>query len=195
MRRVAQIAASPLPILPGSAFLPGAHHPHCERHRHHLLWLGSRPLCLGCTCMALGALGGCALTMIHSFDRITLVPWLLLHTAMVAPTAAQPWLQWKAFKVFARFMLGLASATWLTGALSSRLGLGVPTEALVAVAVFLVLAKILLLLRDAYSQSPCRSCPLGAYPTCTWNLPRLLAATDDSELRIALRASVAAERD
>lgn len=176
-----------LPVLPGSAFLPGAHHPHCPRHQHHLLWFGTRPLCLGCTCMAAGFFVGACTTCAVLPTEIAFLPWIMLHVALVVPTVAQPWLQWKPYKITARFMLGLASATWLLGSLVPK-GTGLPllAETGASIALFLVLAKLMLRIRERATPSPCTHCPLGAYPTCSWNLPRLLASADDADLKAAL---------
>ena len=181
-----------LPILPGSAFLPGAHHPHCERHETHLLWVFGRPLCLGCTCVAIGfVVGLVTVCMVRPLPACGLVPWVSMHALLVAPTVVQPWLQWKTYKIIARTLLGVASATWLFGALAQRhTGLWLPVEVAASVLAFAALARLLLGLRDAKTKSPCVSCPLGAYPTCSWNLPRVLNGVDDQELARALMGAV-----
>lgn len=176
-----------LPILPGSAFLPGAHHPHCDRFDGHLVRIGGRPLCLGCTCMGLGFLAGAAIGVLGVGRGLGFAPWVLAHAALVAPTAIQPWVQRKGFKILARSLLGLASATWLFGPLwRSRLGLPALAEYLIAGGVMGGLALLLLALRDRRAHSPCSSCPSGSYPTCDWNLPRILAGTNDPVLHSAL---------
>ena len=104
-----------LPVLPGSRLLPGAHHPHCPRHEHHLLWIAGRPLCLGCTSMAGGASIGLLAVAFLPLARMTPFVWLAAHVLMIGPTAMQPFVQRKRFKVFARAMLGAGTVTWLVG--------------------------------------------------------------------------------
>lgn len=86
------MAARSLPILPGSTYLAGAHHPHCDRHANHLLWVSGRPLCLGCACMYTGAALGVAAFVIFSPQRTQPSTWLIIHAAGVGPTFVQPWL-------------------------------------------------------------------------------------------------------
>jgi hypothetical protein len=178
---------APYPELPGSAFLRGAHHPHCPRHEAHLLWFWTRPLCLGCTCMGVGFLLGMCISLAGTLAPLALPSWLLLHVLLVSPTAGQPWIQAKPFKILARTALGLASATWLFGPLDGpRLGLPLLGEFAVAGAVMGVLALGLLRLRERRPSNPCTACPLGTYPTCEWNLPRILRSSPDVELARAL---------
>jgi hypothetical protein len=180
-----------LPILPGSSYLRGAHHPHCSRHGAHLLWVFGRPLCLGCTCVALGLCAGVVATFFISRSSTALAAWLVLHSLLVAPTAFQPWLQWKPFKIFARTLLGVASATWLIGpVVQPHTLLGRPGETGLAVLAFAIVARLLLGVRESNTVSPCTACPLGAYPTCSWNLPRLLNEIDDRELAHALADAI-----
>lgn len=140
--------------------------------------------------MAAGfVVGSCTMSLALP-TAVAVLPWTMFHAALVAPTVAQPWLQWKPYKVAARFMVGLASATWLLGCLVPK-GTGHPlfAEACVSIAFFLATAKVLLRVRERATESPCTQCPMGAYPTCTWNLPRLLASTDDAEIKAALSSA------
>ncbi len=158
-----------------AGFLPGAHHPHCARHSHHLLWIRGRPLCLGCTCMTGGTVVGLALGIIVASRSSSTLAWILPHVALVAPTALQPWIQAKAFKVAARSALGLASGSYGVG-----LAMGAPLPAprllsvVVLIALFLASLFSLLWLRGRRPNDPCKACPQGVFPTCEWNLPRLL---------------------
>lgn len=167
---------APTSRLVGGEFLFGAHHPHCERFRHHLVWLGARPLCLGCTCMAAGApfgVGLAALLGVESFAGA----WALALTCLLLPTALQPFIQRKPFKMAARACAGAFCGAY--GVMCG--GLAVLSNWLVlagCVVLFGVLAKGLLGLRARFPNNPCVACPLGAYPTCSWNMERLLAGAD-----------------
>jgi hypothetical protein len=186
------LVANRLPILPGSAFLPGAHHPHCDRHEAHLLRVRGRPLCLGCVCVAIGFAIGTGIVCAAG-ARLPMSPtaWGVAHTALIAPTLAQPWLQWKSYKILARTLLGMASATWLLGGLAHQhSGLWLPAELALSVFMFALLGRALLWMRDAKTVSPCESCPLGAYPTCSWNLPRLMSETTDPVVALVLAEAI-----
>ena len=143
------------------------------------------PFCLGCTSVYSGAVvGGCA--SIFLLGGIALPDWVLLCAAGVMPTVFQPWLQYKPYKIFARFLLGIASAIWWLGAL----GLG-PMElphALWTPAALLFFGGItwtLLSIRQRFTPDPCHRCELGAFPTCAWNLARQCG--EDNELTKALK--------
>jgi hypothetical protein len=173
--------------LPGAAFIGLAHHPHCDRHRHHLLWLGNRPLCLGCTSMAVGTLPGVGLGFALNPVDGELVWWVASMAVLMAPTFVQPFLQRKPFKVFARSCAGAASAA--AAVLGAGLWLTQRWLALaLLVALFVGLARGLLWLRRRFTPNPCERCPLGRYPTCSWNLERVLADADPL-LRQALRSA------
>ena len=178
-----------LPPLPlhGASFLPGAHHPHCERHRHHLLWVGSRPLCLGCTCLYSGAVVGFGLGLLSRRTPLSFVPWLALHLVLTGPTAIQPFFQRKWFKIGSRAALGIASGSYfITGLVSVVPPVSRPVFFASLPLVFLLVFWALTRLRRRFAHNPCVSCPLGAFPTCDWNLPRLLAANPDSDLLRAI---------
>ena len=171
----------------GGAFLRGAHHPHCERHRHHLLWVRGRPLCLGCTVMAIGI----AFSVVWAFvlPPLTPLPWIAVHLILLIPTAMQPYVQKKPFKVVARGLLGLAAGSfWLTGIPTLRVWASAPLVVLAMTLAFGVGYLVLMRLRQRWTRDPCDGCPHGRYPTCDWNLPRLLAAAPDEDLVIAIRS-------
>lgn len=180
-----------LPVIAGvmvepfhAGFLPGAHHPHCPRHSHHLLWIRGRPLCLGCTCMTAGTVVGLVLGVIVANRSTSTLAWMLPHVGLVAPTALQPWVQAKAFKVVARTALGLASGSYGVGL---ALGAPLPEPRLISIVglIVLFLASLfsLLWLRGRRPNDPCKACPQGVFPTCEWNLPRLLGG-DDGRVRL-----------
>jgi hypothetical protein len=180
-----------LPILPGSSFLRGAHHPHCDRHGNHLIWVRGRPLCLGCTCMGLGVAIGSIATALGLVPRLELLGWVTLHVGLVGPTALQPWLQVKPYKIAARFLLGIGSATWFWGCLGpGRAHISRLLEFALSAAILAAFARLLWLMRDRKSKSPCVSCPLGYYPTCSWNLPRLMSEAADPDVARALEQGI-----
>jgi hypothetical protein len=175
-----------LPIVVSAGMhLPGAHHPHCDRYNHHLLWVQGRPLCLGCTCMALGAAIGMA-TILVPWGTAGTGIWIVGHLLGIAPAAAQPWFQKKWFKIGSRLMLGATAVSyWASG-----LFLLTPPASGFLWTVLMLVAfgtgyGLLWWLREAHANSPCTTCPLGMFPTCDWNLPRLLREPEFRAIRLS----------
>ncbi|SDR55263.1 hypothetical protein SAMN05443245_7642 [Paraburkholderia fungorum] len=174
----------------GSGMLRWAHHPHCSRHDHHLLRPFGRPVCLGCTCVAIGAPLGIVFACAMPWHAWTMWQWIALHLLLLAPTAVQPLLQKKAFKMFARILLGAVSGSYLISGLF-KVDFFAPAwlfKLAVALA-FAAVLKILLAWRNRRTSDPCSNCPQGMFPTCEWNLPRLLAANPHDSLLSQIRIS------
>lgn len=172
--------------LTGSEYLPFAHHPHCERHGHHLIWILNHPLCLGCVCMYGGIASSLLIQWFLPWMALSYWQWGGVFAVLLAPTALQPWIQRKAFKVVSRFMLGVCIGLFGIGLI--RIDYPVPSWAWRLGVAFIAVAlwRGLLLLRQSRSNDPCSSCELGVYPTCDWNLPRLLNKTEDPVLRATI---------
>ena len=174
---------------PSHGHLPGAHHPHCPRHENHLIWIGSRPLCLGSTCMysgmVLGAIGGTFIVIHADFTWMQMALGILLT---VVPTAFQPWVQNKSYKIFARTLLG-ASVGILTLVLVTGYSLpGLFWKWRIGLIItFLVIYRFLFWLRQIKPNDPCVNCPEGVYPVCEWNLSNVCSATNDPKLLAALQ--------
>jgi hypothetical protein len=83
--------------------------------------------------------------------------------------------------------LGTAAGSYLVGAL---LFAALPRPRIVAIPalllIFVTAAWELLGLRSRRPNDPCAACPLGIYPTCSWNLQRLLKNTSDPLLAAVL---------
>jgi hypothetical protein len=143
--------------------------------------------------MAMGLVAGLLLVVVSGVHRLGALPWLILHVVLVGPTALQPWLQWKPYKITARTLLGVGTTTWLIGSFLAARTKTIPHgfEIVVSILVFMTMARLLWWLRERRSLSPCTKCDLGSYPTCTWNLPRLLAEADP-ELGASLVQSIEA---
>lgn len=162
-------------LAPGSGFLPFSHHPHCGKYSHHLIWLRGRPLCLGCVCMGCGAVVGLCLAAMMPWRSITLVSWILLHLVGIAPTAFQPLSRSKAYKAAARILLGISSASYLvSGLLLVDYGKSRWAWRGCVLLAFAVGYWLLTEWRNRRTDDPCESCEAGRFPTCEWNLPRLL---------------------
>jgi hypothetical protein len=125
--------------------------------------------------MGVGTLIGLGIGMLLAHHASSTAVWMLPHIMLVLPSAAQPWFQARPFKVMARTALGIASGSYAVGLL---LDAPLPAPRLLSVAVFIgvFLASLafLLWLRARKPNDPCVNCPLGVFPTCEWNLPRLL---------------------
>jgi hypothetical protein len=189
------ISGAPLSFKLGGGFRRFAHHPHCDRHIHHLIWIKGHPLCLGCTSMAVGVPLGLAVAAVIPWSSISLPLWIIGHALFVAPTAVQPLIQKKSFKIAARVSLGAVSASYfLSGlALQSYFSNTWLWRACVLLAFstgFLVLYKW----RQKRINDPCETCPLGNFPTCDWNMPRLLEQNSHDPLWIKISADLAAQQ-
>jgi hypothetical protein len=173
---------SPSPLNGG--YLWGSHHPHCDRHHNHLIWIAGHPFCLGCTCMYTGIVLGVPLAFAIQWSNIDLWQWFALHMILLLPTVLQIRIQRKSFKMTARFLLGITTSLYLvSGMLLLPINLWVRLLILV---VFSFLYFALRRLRNRYISSPCDNCPLGRYPVCEWNMPRFLADNDIPLLKDAL---------
>jgi hypothetical protein len=97
---------------------------------------------------------------------------LVVSAALVAPTALQPFVQQKPYKVMARMLLGAGTALyaytvlwtlpWTAMGLLVRLAAG---------GVFLATYRAMLALRERHLDNPCATCPYGQKPFCGHYLP------------------------
>jgi len=168
----------------GSNFLPFAHHPHCSRHSHHLIWVGGHPLCLGCSSLYSGVPIGIFVSSVTDWSEFGLATWIAIHIAALLPTVVQPFFQEKWFKILSRTLLGVACGSYFfSGMLKVAFFFDNPWIWRSAVIVaFLSLYALLSEWRRRNANDPCKMCPLGQFPTCDWNLPRLLAGNNDDLL-------------
>ena len=161
--------------LHGSEFLWGAHHPHCERHDHHLLWIKKHPYCLGCVCLYTGLIGGILVFALIYPMQISFLNWLGINIALLVPTVFQPFIQKKSYKVVSRWLLGLCIASYfLSGFFITNLPVNSWIFRISQIGMFALIFSILTWIRNSKIDNPCNKCPLGNYPVCEWNLPRLL---------------------
>jgi hypothetical protein len=180
-------------LAPGSSFLPFAHHPHCDRHSHHLIWVAGRPLCLGCTGLYFGVPLGAVAAWWWDWHGMSLVAWMVLHWILLAPTALQPFVQKKLYKICSRVLLGVACGSYFVSGLFKVSYFDNAWlwrfSVLLAFGCFF---SALYLWRLKHFDDPCVNCPLGRFPTCDWNMPRLLAANPDDALlgKIAAQAGL-----
>lgn len=173
--------------LGGSSLRRFAHHPHCDRHNHHLIWVLGHPLCLGCTCMYLGIVVGIPITFAINWETVSLGGWIFIWLSLLVPTVAQPFIQIKFYKIAARFLLGVTiSLYFISGMLLIHSPFSEWLFRPLIIGNFTSIYRILKLVRSRFTKSPCDDCPLGYFPTCEWNLPRLLAENTDIEFTKAL---------
>ena len=164
-------------LAPGSGLLRYAHHPHCDRHIHHLIWIKGRPFCLGCTSIFAGVPVGIIVATLVDWSEIPFFLWIIFHGLGVVPTAFQPLIQRKWYKIFARVALGATSASYFYSGLIIQAYF--QNEWLWRGCVVFAFASCFFCLykwRQVRIDDPCYQCPLGTFPTCEWNMPRLLSA-------------------
>lgn len=139
--------------------------------------------------MSLGAVIGLALTPVL---LAALSTWavLLVSAAMVVPTALQPFIQRKPYKMLARTLLGVGTALYTCTALWAlswnAVGL---LERLAAGGVCLGVSRAMLALRERRLDNPCAACPHGQKPFCGHYLPAFeevaRSAADPSDRALA----------
>lgn len=166
---------------------PLAHHPDCACYDAHVLRCGPFVLCLGCTCMAVGAVVAVAL-LACAWSRglgpaagwVGALAGLTAGLALYAPTLFQPFCQRKPFKILARFMLG--AAVVVLGAA----GLALPPIEVPGVvfrvafaAVFWIVFKATLRQRALFTPDPCARCRPAVYPFCAGNRDKVALILDD----------------
>ena len=189
------LSGAPLSFDLGGGLLRFAHHPHCDRHIHHLIWVKGQPLCLGCTSMAIGVPIGLAVAAIIPWDSMALPLWIIGHALFVAPTAVQPLVQKKSFKIAARVLLGAASASYfLSGLVLQSYFANVWLWRACVLLAFSTGFFILYQWRKKRINNPCETCPLGIFPTCDWNMPRLLAQNNQDPLWITISEDLTAQK-
>jgi hypothetical protein len=172
LRTIAGFEPQPLH---GGSFLPGAHHPHCSRFDNHLLWVRGRPLCLGCVCLYSSIAAGLLMAALVPWQAVGFCAWLAGHTLLAAPTAIQPWCQKKGFKIISRTLLGAGMASYLWSGLYALPAPFAAWAFRLLVAFSLAVGfRIFSSIRKRFTYDPCSDCPLGTFPTCEWNMPRLL---------------------
>lgn len=180
----------PVPISSGG-FLKWAHHPHCDRHHNHLIWFLGHPYCLGCICMYSGMIVGLPLAFVVEWSIVPFVIWLAFHHILLIPTMIQPWFQKKWFKISSRLVLGINITSFLlTGCLYVSPSFSVWIFRLGIVMYFILMRRLLRVIRNRNTYDPCSDCPLGTFPSCEWNLPRLLHANQNVEVLANIRDSL-----
>lgn len=159
-----------------------AHHPACRYWSNHLLYVGRHPLCLGCTCMFAGIVAGVALILSGVYEALTPSQAFMLGFMAYVPTLVQVRYQRYWFKVVYRFSLGngIVLAVWaaLFGAPWLSWGAVVNVLYLLTVATLYVGT---VRWRAKHLDVPCRRCPEGRFPFCSWRQPELRAAVRDHQ--------------
>jgi len=168
-----------------------AHHPPCSCFDSHVLRIGTWVLCLGCSCLAIGAILACTLLCVFALSAnfplfLKDITWTLgMGVLCYLPTLLQPFLQWKPFKIISRTMLGSAIVViwygifWLVpwtlvgGFWKAGMGLA-----------FYVTVRLSLSFRQRFTPDPIRSCGEGCYPFCEGNRVRLDCALEELKLAV-----------
>lgn len=152
-----------------------AHHPACRYYHNHIIWIGKLPLCLGCSMMACGMASG--IWLLPHLGFVTALPFfalLCIGVLLYIPAIFQVWIQFKPYKILARFFLGISvvflfyAGIWLTP--WSLVGWILKVGFL---AVFYTVWNLTLAIRSQYSTSPCQHCPEGRFPVCSYTIPRI----------------------
>lgn len=151
---------------------PLAHHPTCRCYDAHLLRLGPLAVCLGCTCLGLGAVAG--LLACPTVADLGPLAVFLLGVVLYLPTLAQPFVRAKPFRAVSRLMLGASlPLLWFGGfALPPLTAAGFGAR-LGFVLLFAAVFRVSLWMRARFTPRPCDACPHGRYPLCEGNAGRV----------------------
>ena len=170
------------------AFPRFAHHPDCSCFDAHVLRIGQLVLCLGCTCLAAGALSATAILLLLFLSHGIPSGWhgtiayAVTGICFYAPTRIQPFCQQKSFKISARFLLGIATAVLCVGGLVLPPLDATGYAARVAfVVIFRWVYTATLKQRAKWTPDPCSRCVNSVYPFCQDNRPRVISLV--AELR------------
>ena len=159
-----------------------AHHPDCRCFDAHVLRIGHLVLCLGCTCMAAGALAATAILAWLFLSRGIPGGWYgtlacaVTGVCLYVPTLLQPFCQYKPYKIIARFLLGAATVVLVAGGLvlPPLDATGCAARAVFVIA-FRFVARATLRQRSRCTPDPCVRCGTSVYPFCQDNRPRLVS--------------------
>ncbi len=152
-----------------------AHHPACKYYHNHIIWIGNLPLCLGCSMMSCGIITG--FLLIPHLGVLKTLPFFILLSLGVllyVPAVLQIWIQKKLYKIIARFCLGVSvvflcyAGLWLTP--NSTIGWILKFG---FIAIFYMVWNLTLRVRSQYSKSPCKNCPEGRFPLCSYTTHRI----------------------
>lgn len=152
-----------------------AHHPTCRYYHNHIIWVGRTPFCLGCSMMSCGIITGLLLIpYLGFFSNLPFVVLLAVGVMLYIPAIIQVWIQKKKYKIAARFSLGISvvflcyAGLWLTpnSITGWVLKIGFIT-------VFYAVWRLTLAVRSQYSKSPCKNCPEGRFPICSYTTQRI----------------------
>jgi len=168
------------------AFPRFAHHPDCSCFDAHVLRIGQLVLCLGCTCMAAGALSATAILFLLFLSHGIPSGWrgtiafVVIGVCLYSPTLFQPFCQQKPFKIIARFLLGAATAVLSVGGLVLPPLDAIGFAARVAfVVIFRWVYMTTLKQRAKWTPDPCSRCGNLVYPFCKDNRPRVVSLVAD----------------
>lgn len=164
-----------------------AHHPDCACYDSHVLRIGGLVLCLGCTCMAAGAVAAAGLLAgARLCGGGVAGGWAGTLTlgaaglALYAPTPFQPFVQRKPFKIVARLLLGAAVvALGTAGLLLPPLDAPGLVFRVAFVIMFRTVFRATLRQRARFTPDPCARCRPTAYPFCAANRQRVAGLLEE----------------
>jgi hypothetical protein len=160
-----------------------AHHPTCQYHSNHLINIGSKSFCLGCFFMYSGIVAGTFL--IYFLDGSTFPPWkiFLLGFCIFPPTIIQIFYQKYLFKVFSRFLLGIAISLFTTSIVFALIYSHDVLVASLLAFTFLCLFNFTVKLRKRNIDIPCTYCKKGGFPICEYKLPDIKRVTLENNMQ------------
>jgi hypothetical protein len=123
--------------------------------------------------MYAGVVAGVCGSFLIDWNQLSLLQWVVLHLAAVAPTAMQPSTRTRKYKIVSRLLLGACVGSYLlSGMVLFTPGHFASVFRPAVVTAFLLGYALLTAQRERNRDDPCRACPLGVFPTCEWNRAR-----------------------
>ena len=130
----------------------------------------------------MGLFVGVLYGFIINWTYLNWIQWGCLFFTLLIPTFAQPWFQIKLYKIISRLFLGIVCGLSIHGLIRIEHPLHQAVFYLLYLMIAYFLYKILMKIRNSKIDNPCTNCDLGLYPTCEWNIDRLIKSTGNSDL-------------
>lgn len=175
----------------------GAHHPHCNKHNHHLIRFLNHPFCIGCTFMSIGIFSGIILYVFTSFKNWSPLYLWILGFILYLSAMLQTFTKNKQIKIILRYSLGLGTFFLLISVYQIKWNTSGIILKVVLLIIFVIIFQKTIEFRSKKIDDTCINCQDGTYPLCRFKLNemKLIIAnnngkTDNKELVLFLKTLI-----